>query len=79
MCATVSCKASCKACICTTASCNASFKEYALGLHIKVTLEGRTTRIWYFGCGFACATTIGCAGFRLSFGIIIFFIIINYH
>ena len=41
------------------------------GLHIGVRLEGRTTCIWSFGCGFACATTIGCAGFDLSFGIII--------
>ena len=42
-----------------------------LGLHIAVSLKGRTTRIWSFVCGFACDTTIGCVGFRLSFGTII--------
>ena len=42
-----------------------------LGLHIAASLKGGTTRIWSFGCGFACATAIGCAGFRLLFGIII--------
>ena len=36
-----------------------------LGLYIAVSFKGRTTPIWYFGCGFACATTMGCAGFRL--------------
>ena len=36
-----------------------------LGLHIAVSLKGRTTRIWSFGCGFACTTAMGCAGFRL--------------
>ena len=58
MCATASCKASCKACVCAT-FCN------ALCLHIAVSLKGRTTRIWSFGCGFDCATAMGCAGFRL--------------
>ena len=42
-----------------------------LGLHIGVRLEGSTTRIWSFGCGFACTTTMGCAQFKLSFGTII--------
>ena len=42
-----------------------------LGLHIVVILRGRTTRIWSFGCGFVCATAVGCAGFRLLFGTII--------
>ena len=42
-----------------------------LGLHIAVNLKGKTTYIWYFGCSFACATTIGFAGYKLSFGIII--------
>ena len=42
-----------------------------LGLHIAVSLKGRTTRIWSFGRGFACATAMGCSGFRLSFGTII--------
>ena len=42
-----------------------------LGLHIVVSLKGRTTDIWSIGCGIACATTMRCAGFRLSFGIII--------
>ena len=39
-----------------------------LGLHIAVNLKGRTTCIWSFGCGFACATAMGCAGFRLLSG-----------
>ena len=42
-----------------------------LGLHIAVSLKGRTTCIWSFGCGFACATAMGCAGFRLLFGTVI--------
>ena len=42
-----------------------------LGLHIAVSFKGTTTCIWSFGCGFACATAMGCAGFRLSFVIII--------
>ena len=42
-----------------------------MGLHIAVSLKGSTTQIWSFGCGFTCATTMGCAGFELSFGIII--------
>ena len=42
-----------------------------LGLHIAVSLKGRTTHIWSFGFGFACATAMGCSGFRLLFGIII--------
>ena len=41
-----------------------------LGLVIAVSLKGRTTCIWSFGCGFACATTMGCAGFKLKFGMI---------
>ena len=39
-----------------------------LRLHIAVSLKGRTTHIWSFGHGFSCATAMGCAGFRLSFG-----------
>ena len=50
-----------------------------LGLHIAVSFKGRTTHIWSFACGFACATAMGCAGFRLLFGTAIFFIIINYY
>ena len=42
-----------------------------LGLCIAVSLKGRTTSIWYFGCGFTCTTAMGCAGFRLIFGIVI--------
>ena len=42
-----------------------------LGLHIVVSLKGRTTCIWSFGCGFACATAMGCAGFRTLFGTIV--------
>ena len=42
-----------------------------LRLHIGVRVEGTTTCIWFFGCSFACATIMGCAGLRLSFGIII--------
>ena len=41
------------------------------GLHMAGSMKGRTTHIWSFGCGFACATAMGCAGFKLSFGIII--------
>ena len=82
-CAAVSCNALCKACVCATASYKASYKAYmcvlqplvrphvmhaSLGLHIAVILKGITTRIWSFGCGFACATAMGCAGFRLLFG-----------
>ena len=47
-------------------------KHMHLGLHIGVSLKGRTTNVCSFGCGFACATTIGCAGFELSFGIFFF-------
>ena len=36
-----------------------------LGLHIAVSLKGRTTRICSFGCGFAYTTAMACAGFRL--------------
>ena len=42
-----------------------------LGLHIGVKLKGRTTRIRSFNFNFACATIMGCAGFKLLFGIII--------
>ena len=42
-----------------------------LGLYIAVSLKVTTTRIWSFGCGFACAIAMGCAGFRLLFGLII--------
>ena len=42
-----------------------------LGLHIAVSLKGRTTYIWSFGCSFACATVMGNAGFRLLFGTVI--------
>ena len=30
-----------------------------LGLHVAVSLKGRTTCILSFGCGFTCATTMG--------------------
>ena len=39
-----------------------------LGLHITVSSKGRRTLIWSFGFGFACATVMGCAWFRLLFG-----------
>ena len=42
-----------------------------LDLHIAVSLKGRTTSIWSFGCDFACATAMGCAGFRLFLGTVI--------
>ena len=42
-----------------------------LGLHIAVSLKVRTTHIWSFGCYFACATAMGCAGFKLLFGTVI--------
>ena len=50
-----------------------------LGLHIAVSLVGIMTQILPFGCCFFCAITMGCAGFELLFGIIIFFIIIDYY
>ena len=43
-----------------------------LDLHIAVSLKGRTTFIWSFDCGFSCAIVMGCAGFRLLFGTVIF-------
>ena len=46
-------------------------KHARLGLYITVSLKGRTTHIWSFGFGFACATAMGCAGFRLFFDTII--------
>ena len=42
-----------------------------LGLHIAVSLKGRTTHIWSYGCGFTCATAMGCTGFRILFGTVI--------
>ena len=42
-----------------------------LSLHIWASLKGIATQIWSFGCGFACATIMGCLGFKISFGIII--------
>ena len=48
-------------------------RHVRLGLHIAVSLKGRTTCIWSFGCGFACATEMECAVFRLLFGTTIVF------
>ena len=42
-----------------------------LGLHIAVSLKGKTTHICSFSYGFVCATTMGYAGLELSFSIII--------
>ena len=42
-----------------------------LDLHVVVSLKGRTTRIWSFGCVFTCATAMGCAEFRLLFDTIL--------
>ena len=42
-----------------------------LDLHMAVSVKSKTTCIWSFCCGFACATVMGCAGFRLLFGTII--------
>ena len=47
-----------------------------LGIHIVVSLKGRITHIWSFGCGFVCALTMGCAGFKLPFGTIIVLILL---
>ena len=44
-----------------------------LGLQTWATLKDIATCIWSFGCSFTCATTMRCAGFKLSFGIIIQF------
>ena len=41
-----------------------------LSLYIWVSLKGKATCIWSFGCDFTCAITMGCARFRLSFGMI---------
>ena len=46
-------------------------KHAHLGLHIRVKLKGITTVIWFSDCYFAFASTMGYAGFKLSFGIII--------
>ena len=46
-------------------------RHACLGLHIAVSSKGKTTHNWSFRCGFACATAIGCAVFRLLFGMII--------
>ena len=37
-----------------------------LSLYIAVSLKGRTTHIWSFGCGFTCATAMGCAGLTIN-------------
>ena len=39
--------------------------------YIGVSLKCRTTCSWSFSCGFAYATAMGYAGFKLSFGITI--------
>ena len=41
------------------------------GLHPWASLKGIVTCIWPFGCGFAYAIIMGCAGFKLSFGLFI--------
>ena len=46
-------------------------RQVHLGLHIAVSLNSRTARIWSFGCSFAYATAMRYAGFRLLFGTII--------
>ena len=48
-----------------------------LGLHIGASLKGKTASIWSFGYGFACTTTMECAGIELLF-YIFFFIAIDY-
>ena len=50
-----------------------------LGLYIEVSLKYRTTCIWCFGCGFACTTGMGCAGFKLIIWYNYCFIIIDYY
>ena len=65
-------KASCKACMCMLLPLIRPHVRHArLGLHIAVSLKGRTASIWSFGYGFACATAMRYAGFRLLFGTII--------
>ena len=61
----------CKAYVYATASCKASCKACTSGPIYSSWPESRTIRIWSFGCGFACATTMGCAGFRLPLSMII--------
>ena len=80
----VSCNASCKACVCMLLPLVRHHVRHVyvllplvmpyisnihLELHKSVSLKGRMTCIWSFGCGFTCATTMGCAGFELSFSI----------
>ena len=58
--------------VCMLLPCIRPYVRHAhLGLHIAVSLKGRKTRIWSFGCGFDCATAMGSAGFRLLFSTII--------
>ena len=40
-------------------------RHVRLGLYIAVSLKGKKTHIWSFGCGFACASEMGCSGFKL--------------
>ena len=46
-------------------------RHACLGLHVVVSSNERTTRIWPFSCGFDCTTIMVYAGFRLLFGKII--------
>ena len=46
-------------------------RHVQLGLYIGVSLNSKTTYISSFGCSFVCATTMGCAGFKLLLGMII--------
>ena len=49
-----------------------------LGLYIAISLKGRTTHIWSFGCGFACATAMMC-WVQTIFWYKYYFIIIDYY
>ena len=64
--------ASCKAYVYATAFCDTLYKVLVFGF-TAVSPKGKKTRIWSLGCSFDCVTTMGCAGFKLLFGIIIFF------
>ena len=63
-------------CVCLLPLVISHVRHAHLGLHIAVSLKGRTNCIRFFGCGFAYVTTVGCAGFKLLFGITIVF---NYY
>ena len=52
--------------------CTKRLNKFKLKKKLNVySKKGIAIYMWAFGCSFACATTIGYAGFKLSFGITI--------